>query len=160
GIGAATALKILLISGGSLGVLPLSGVVTPFLSYGRTAMVANFAMFGILMSVGTGTDMGVHAAQKARLGTRSSVPFASSAPFRLPLTAAGVFFALAAAAIVGKAAYIEVFRSGPTIGAGTLVVQADGGRRYQYNPRLQEIMRDIPKGTVYDRNGLPLATSN
>ena len=35
------------------------------------------------------------------------------------------------------------------------MVQADGGRRYQYNPRLTEIMRDIPKGTVYDRNGLP-----
>ncbi len=51
-------------------------------------------------------------------------------------------------------------RSGPTIGAGTLVVQADGGRRYQYNPRLQEIMREIPKGTIYDRNGLPLATSD
>ncbi len=47
GIGAATALQILLIAGGSLGVLPLSGVVTPFLSYGRTAMLANFAMFGI-----------------------------------------------------------------------------------------------------------------
>lgn len=143
GIGAATALQILLISGGSLGVLPLSGVVTPFLSYGRTAMLANFAMFGILMSVERG---------QAAPGTAE--------PFRLPLTTAGVFFALAAAVIVGKAAYIEVFRSGPTVGAGTLVVQADGGRRYQYNPRLQSIMRDIPKGTIYDRNGLPLATSN
>jgi cell division protein FtsI/penicillin-binding protein 2/cell division protein FtsW (lipid II flippase) len=144
GIGAATALQILLIAGGSLGVLPLSGVVTPFLSYGRTAMLANFAMFGILLSV----------APKKGAAENVSVPFLG------PLTVAGVFFAFAAAVIVGKAAYIEVLRSGPTIGAGTLVVQADGGRRYQYNPRLQEIMRDIPKGTIYDRNGLPLATSN
>ena len=37
GLAAATALQILLIAGGALGVLPLSGVVTPFLSYGRTA---------------------------------------------------------------------------------------------------------------------------
>jgi cell division protein FtsI/penicillin-binding protein 2/cell division protein FtsW (lipid II flippase) len=155
GIGAATALQILLISGGSLGVLPLSGVVTPFLSYGRTAMVANFALFGILMSVEPKvTDKAPSRAPTVREGL--SVP----APFRLPLTVAGAFFALAAAVIVGKAAYIEVLRSGPTIGAGTLVVQADGGRRYQYNPRLQEIMREIPKGTIYDRNGLPLATSN
>jgi len=142
GIGAATALQILLIAGGSLGVLPLSGVVTPFLSYGRTAMLANFALFGILLSVGR-----VQAASRTE-------------PFRLPLTAAGIFFALAVSVIVAKAAYIEVLRSGPTIGAGTLVVQADGGRRYQYNPRLQDIMREIPKGTIYDRNGLPLATSN
>jgi cell division protein FtsI/penicillin-binding protein 2/cell division protein FtsW (lipid II flippase) len=142
-IGAATALQILLIAGGSLGVLPLSGVVTPFLSYGRTAMLANFAMFGILLSVG-----------------RSQTAPKTTEPFRLPLTAAGTFFAIAAAVIVTKAAYIEILRSGPTIGAGTLVVQADGARRYQYNPRLQEIMREIPKGTIYDRNGLPLATSN
>ena len=40
------------------------------------------------------------------------------------------------------------------------MVQADGARRYQYNPRFQEVMREIPKGTIYDRNGLPLATSN
>ena len=149
GIGAATALQILLIAGGSLGVLPLSGVVTPFLSYGRTAMLANFAMFGILLR---GTDN--------PSGLRSGASDRAAEPFRLPLTAAGIFFAIAAAVIVAKAAYIEVFRSGPTIGAGTLVVQADGGRRYQYNPRLQDIMREIPKGTIYDRNGLPLATSN
>jgi cell division protein FtsW (lipid II flippase) len=148
GIGAATALQVLLIAGGSLGVLPLSGVVTPFLSYGRTALLANFAMFGILMSVGRdgGTDRVWSVTQ--------------TEPFRVPLMAAGVFFASAAALVIGKAAYIEVVRSGPTIGAGTLVVQADGGRRYQYNPRLQEIMREIPKGTIYDRNGLPLATSD
>src|ERR1017187_9081125 len=144
GIGAATALQILLISGGAVGALPLAGVVTPFLSYVRRAMLANFAMFGIWLSV----------APKKGAAENVSVPFLG------PLTVAGVFFAFAAAVIVGKAAYIEVLRSGPTIGAGTLVVQADGGRRYQYNPRLQEIMRDIPKGTIYDRNGLPLATSN
>ncbi len=49
GLGVATALQLLLISGGALGVLPLSGVVTPFLSYGRTAMLANFLVFGILL---------------------------------------------------------------------------------------------------------------
>ncbi len=46
------------------------------------------------------------------------------------------------------------------MGEGTLVVQADGARRYQYNPRLQEVSAKIPKGAIYDRNGLPLATSD
>ena len=40
------------------------------------------------------------------------------------------------------------------------MVQADGARRYQYNPRFQDVMNDIPKGSIYDRNGLPLATSD
>jgi len=41
-----------------------------------------------------------------------------------------------------------------------LVPQADGTRRYQYNPRILELARQIPKGTIYDRNGLPLAASD
>ena len=143
GLAAATALQVLLIAGGSLGVLPLSGVVTPFLSYGRTAMIANFAMFAILLSISSRPGDGER-----------------TAPFRVPVFAAGMIFAAVAAVAVAKAAYIQVARSAETIGAGTLVVQADGARRYQYNPRLTEIMREIPKGTIYDRNGLPLATSD
>src|SRR5207302_5663203 len=73
---------------------------------------------------------------------------------------AAAIFAAAAAVIIAKAAWVQVFRSAATVGEGTLVVQADGARRYQYNPRLQEIIREIPKGTIYDRNGLPLATSD
>src|SRR5262249_41555789 len=41
-----------------------------------------------------------------------------------------------------------------------LGVQADGGRRYQYNQRVLDVARLLPRGTVYDRAGLPLATSN
>ena len=51
GLAAATALQVLLIAGGALGVVPLSGVVTPFLSYGRTAMLANFLVIGMLLSI-------------------------------------------------------------------------------------------------------------
>ena len=72
---------------------------------------------------------------------------------------AGLIFGIVGAVIVGKAGYVQVLRSAAIMGEGTLVVQADGARRYQYNPRLQEIMREIPKGSIYDRGSLPLATS-
>src|SRR5579871_3751945 len=42
---------MLLISCGVLGVLPLSGVVSPFLSSGNTAMLANFLIFALLVSI-------------------------------------------------------------------------------------------------------------
>jgi cell division protein FtsW (lipid II flippase) len=142
GLAAATALQILLISGGALGVLPLSGVVTPFLSYGRSSMLANFLVFAILLSISRG-------APKPERNT----------PFRAPVKAMGLVLGALAVMILAKAAYVQVARSGATMGAGTLVVQADGARRYQYNPRFLEIMREIPKGTIYDRHGLPLATS-
>jgi len=144
GLGAATALQILLIAGGALGAFPLSGVVTPFLSYGRTAMLANFVVLGILESI---------ASRGASQGRRG--PATGPA-----LLAAGLIFAAAGLAVAGKAALVQAFASGSYVGQGTLVLEADGGRRYQYNPRFQEIMRQIPKGAIYDRNGLPLATSN
>jgi len=143
GLAAATALQILLISGGALGVLPLSGVVTPFLSYGRTAMLANFAVIAILASISVG-----QASRPVLL------------PLSRPMRAAGAIFALCGAVVVAKAGYVQVLRSAAVMGQGTLVVQADGGRRYQYNPRLQLVMAEIPKGAIYDRNGLPLATSD
>ena len=36
---------------GTLGLVPLTGVVTPFLSFGGSAMVANFAALGLLASI-------------------------------------------------------------------------------------------------------------
>jgi cell division protein FtsW (lipid II flippase) len=142
GLAAAMALQILLIGGGALGVMPLSGVVTPFLSYGRTSMLANFLVFAMVLSISR------RAAEPER-----------NAPFRAPVRAMGVVMAGLALVILVKAAYVQVLRSGPVMGQGALVVQADGIRRYQYNPRFLAIMREIPKGTIYDRNGIPLATS-
>jgi cell division protein FtsW (lipid II flippase) len=143
GLAAATVLEIVLIGGGALGVLPLSGVVTPFLSYGRTAMLANFLLISILLSISArGSGEG------------------NTIPFRVPIQTVGVVFGLAGAALLAKAAYVGVFRSTAVMGEGTLVMQADGARRYQYNPRFEQVMREIPKGSIYDRNGLPLATSN
>jgi hypothetical protein len=99
--------------------------------------------------------MAISSREDAARGSRpAQVPFTAS------IRAAGILFACGGALVLAKAAYVQVARSGAVMGEGTLVVQADGARRYQYNPRLQEIMREIPKGTIYDRNGLPLATSN
>ena len=39
---------VLLMMSGTLGLVPLTGVVTPFLSFGGSAMVANFAALGLL----------------------------------------------------------------------------------------------------------------
>lgn len=153
GLAAVTALQILLISGGALGVGPLSGVVTPFLSYGRTSMLANFTVIAILMSISARAEGHLPGRTTGNAGVLAA---GKPASLRTLSTVLGI----AGAAVLAKAGYIQVLHSPAVMGQGTLVTQADGARRYQYNPRLQEVMRDIPKGTIYDRNGLPLATSN
>ena len=45
---------VVLMAAGMLGVVPLTGVVTPFVSFGGSAMVANFAALGALVAIGSG----------------------------------------------------------------------------------------------------------
>ena len=49
------AIPVLVMAAGILGLLPLTGVVTPFLSYGGSAMVANFVALGLLVTSGEAT---------------------------------------------------------------------------------------------------------
>lgn len=135
--------SILLISGGVLDLLPLSGVVTPFLSYGGTAMIANFLIAGILASL-----------------SRTAIDSEQTTPFRAPVRRVSLALAAAGVLIIGKAAWLQIARADVVVGAGTLTIQADGARRFQYNPRLMAIARSIPRGSIYDATGLPLATSD
>ncbi len=135
--------SLLLIAAGVLDLFPLSGVVTPFLSYGGTAMIANFAIFGILLALSSRTEDSDH-----------------TEPFRMPVRRVAQVLAVLGIAVVGKAAWIQIPRADATVGAGTLTLQADGQRRYQYNPRLMRIARSIPRGNIYDRNGQPLAITD
>ena len=62
--------------------------------------------------------------------------------------------------IVGKAAYVQLGQANEIAGQGTLVLRPMAGRRYVYNPRLIDAARTLQRGTIYDRAGLPLATSS
>jgi len=143
GLALLVASELLLISCGILGLFPLSGVATPFLSYGRTAMLANFMIAGILLALG-----------------RDRGPTQRTAPFHNGLRWVEIVFTALLCTVVGKAAWIQIAHGDATAGEGALVVQADGGRRFVYNPRLIAAARTLERGSIYDRTGLPLATSN
>jgi hypothetical protein len=144
GLTLAFVLQILLIAGGVLALIPLSGVVVPFLSYGRTGLITNFAIIGILCS----------------LSREVSPNQETTEPFRVSMRTLSYVIAGLGACLLLKAFYIQVIHADSTAGAGALALQADGERRYEYNPRLLAVAHSIPRGTIYDRNGIPLATSN
>ena len=63
--------EMLLISGGVLGAIPLSGVVSPFLSSGNTAMLSNFLVFALLLAISNaGRAEGTKAAEPFRQPVR------------------------------------------------------------------------------------------
>ena len=134
------AVQGLVIVAGMLGLLPLAGVVTPFLSYGRSAMLSNFLALGVI------------AAIARRRGPRREA-------FAPPVRALGWTLAAATAVIALRAADVQVVRADTFATRANLTQQADGGYRYQYNPRLTTAARTIVRGTIVDRDGLPIASS-
>ena len=78
--------------------------------------------------------------------------------FRAPVRLLGGSLALAAVVLLLVAARVQVARADEIVVKPHLGVQGDGMRRYQYNPRILDIARRIPRGTIVDREGLVLAT--
>ena len=137
------AIPVLVMAAGVLGLMPLTGVVTPFVSYGGSAMAANFAALGVLASL---------------RGDRR--PAADVAPFVVPMRWVSGTAAACGAAIVIVAAAAQTVRADGYLVQPQLGIQADGGRRFQYNPRVLDALRSIPRGTIADRRGLPLASDD
>jgi len=136
-------IPVLVMGAGILGLLPLTGVVTPFLSYGGSAMAANFAALGFLAAI-------------RRKGSEST----DLTPFQAPVRWLARTAAACAAGMLLFAASVQTLRADEYLVRPQLSVQADGGRRFQYNPRVLDALRSIPRGTIYDRRGLPIASSD
>ena len=137
---AVVAVPVAVMAAGILGMMPLTGVVTPFLSYGGSAMVANFIALGLLAAISSDRR-----------------PAADLAPFTIPTRWLGRVALTAAASLVIVAASVQAARRrGPAV-RPQLGMQADGGRRFQYNPRVLAAVAAIPRGGIFDRRGQPLA---
>jgi cell division protein FtsW (lipid II flippase) len=137
------AVPVLLMASGTLGIVPLTGVVTPFLSFGGSAMLANFAALGLLTAIRSDTG-----------------PPADLQVFRAPVRLLGGSLGVAALVLLIVAARVQVFAADEIVVKPHLGVQADGMRRYQYNPRILDLARRIPRGTIVDREGMVLATDD
>ena len=137
------AFQLLLITGGLLGLIPLSGVVSPFLSYGKTSMVANFILFAIVLSVSGKAEK---EDQRAKFGSG--------------MRALTAVLGTLAVVVLARFFWLQVVKADNILVRPSLVMQADGVRRYQYNPRLMNVARSLPKGNIFDRHGLPLATGD
>ncbi len=158
------ALETVVIAGGVLGLLPLSGVTTPFLSSGRSAMLANFLVAGVLAGIAARPAAQTAAAGAGAPGGAGMAGGGASGPGLSPFLGGlrwvavglGVFAALALA----RVADFQVIHADRYLTRGAVVLQGDGVRRYQYNPRLAAIAASIPRGSIVDRNGVLLAASD
>jgi cell division protein FtsW (lipid II flippase)/cell division protein FtsI/penicillin-binding protein 2 len=144
GLACLIAFEMLLISAGVLGALPLSGVVSPFLSSGNTAMLANFLVFALVLSI---------SADRKEEDPANELLTGPARGVKIVLACAGL-------ALAGFAMRYQVIKDEDYLARDAHAFEEDGVKRPQHNPRMNSIAREIPRGSIYDRNGIPLATGN
>src|SRR5690606_25488082 len=123
GIVISSVLQLVLIVGGMLGVVPLSGVVSPLLSYGKSALIMHFVFIGVLLALSArGATVEERTVQQQRFGKT------------VKALGLGIFGLMALLGV--RDAYVQVVKADDWIVKPALVEQAAGRRGYAYNPRI------------------------
>ncbi len=130
---------------GTLGIVPLTGVVAPFLSYGKSGAVTMLGVVALIVRLG---QDGMYRADTEELRElRGGVD-------RVRIGVAVLLIALAW--VTGTEA---VFARDATTLRAVITTLKDGTPVVRHDPRLSEIARKIRRGSILDRYGLPLAVS-
>ncbi|HYK57302.1 MAG TPA: FtsW/RodA/SpoVE family cell cycle protein, partial [Flavisolibacter sp.] len=145
GIGIGTFVQFLLIAGGSIGALPLSGVSRPFVSYGGTSLICNLLAAGFLLSASMVWGSVVQMNYIARQQDKNLMPALVAACVGLILLTVNV------------SRYL--FNNKQWVVQPALVADRSGARMFSYNPRIAILMNRLQAGSLYDRKGKLLATS-
>lgn len=147
GLTSLLALQTMLIIGGVCGLVPLSGITLPFISYGNSSLLVDFIILGLLRGISSPPP---------------GVPIGSTNPlFRRGLrhlstaTAVGMIGFI----LLGRLLMVQIVHADEVASALLRTKDADGQMRARVNPRLIAIERTIVRGSIYDRRGRVLATS-
>jgi cell division protein FtsW (lipid II flippase)/cell division protein FtsI/penicillin-binding protein 2 len=146
GIAIATGVQLLLIAGGSIGLLPLTGITVPFLSYGKISLIINLAAMGIIAGI---SALPGKTIQQEYIRKNYD-----------PVLITGIsFFLLGIIALLAQLINIQVVNRKNFIVKPARVIMKSGTPVYSYNPRIEKLMKLLAAGDIYDRNGLVIATS-
>ncbi len=145
GLGIITGVQFLVIVFGSLGFFPLTGINVPFLSQGGVSLVMMLAVYGIALSA-------------SRLKTTDAQK-ENARKFQGAVAAGALIFMAGAVVIIATLANYQFFSKSDTLIRPAFITTTEGARIVEYNPRINQILRRLDSGNIYDRNGLILATS-
>lgn len=148
GLSSLFGLQILLITSGTLGLFPLSGVTLPFISFGKSSLIASLFAVGVLL----------HLSSRVPPGSGALVILPR--PWEASARRVGVFFFLTLGLIcTGRLIYIHVFAADSIAGRTVSVPDRDKQKRKHINPRLLSLASQIKRGRITDRAGKVLATT-
>ena len=154
GVAIVTAVQFIIISLGSTGVIPLTGVAVPFLSYGKVSMILNLLAFGLVLSVATFSPKGDKKTPAEEAERRKMKSYDA------PVMVTRVAFVGVSAFLLCVFAWFTTLTRNEILIKPLYVIASNGDAVIQYNPRIAELTRTLNAGNIYDRRGLLLATSD
>jgi cell division protein FtsW (lipid II flippase) len=134
------------IQAGTLGQLPLTGIVVPFMSAGRSSLAVFLAVIGIV-------------ARMAADG-RPREPSAELSELHAGVRGMGAVAAIAVGLAILAGGSAAVLGRHDTSARGIVTRLGDGTLVQRQNPRLLAVLTKIRRGTIADRHGAPLAISS
>ncbi|MDR3707930.1 MAG: FtsW/RodA/SpoVE family cell cycle protein [Capsulimonadaceae bacterium] len=138
-------IQAIVITAGSTGVAPLTGVTLPFVSYGTSSLAADFFSLGLLLRI---------SAKRLPDDVPQALPSVYPAASRAVIT--GLCTALLLI-IGGRLVYIQGIADEALASRTLTIPDADGVRRPHINPRLLALINETPRGRILDRRGRVLA---
>jgi cell division protein FtsW (lipid II flippase) len=146
GITVLIGLQALVITGGATGLMPLTGITLPFVSYGTSSLVANFFCIGILL------NLSAKSASNELVAVTPPVFIRTSRRVAVALSA-GLLLLVGVVRLV----WLQGIDDSIVAVQGLWIPDADHIYREHHNPRLVAYAQQIPRGKILDRNGVLLA---
>ncbi len=146
GIAITTMIQFMLIVAGTLGLIPLTGISVPFLSKGNAGVILTLIAFLIVIIMSN------------ERGDKLEMEYVKSNFDNVNAYAILTFFGVVIV-FIGALIWYQ-YKSNQYITKPALVLNRKGEWQYTYNPRIGMMLREIKAGSIYDRNGVLLATSN
>ena len=147
GVGIVTGVQLAIIALGSTGVIPLTGITVPLLSYGKVSMILNLFAFGLVLAISSHNTPTPSISQGVNSYNNTMSLLTWSFVFVIGVIGATFF-------------YYQWIDRNETLIRPVLAKDATGIVTLKYNPRISALVDKMRIGNIYDRNGVLLATSN
>lgn len=144
GVAIATLLQLSIILGGSLGLIPLTGISVPFLSKGNSSLLMNIFFFLAIIVFSQIRGKSIQMKQiKEKFDN---------------LNLYMLFTFMAVIVLFSLILFRYWYASNQDMIRPVKVLSKQGEWIYSYNPRISVFKRELKPGNIYDRNGVLLAT--
>lgn len=146
GISCATMVQLCVIVAGSLGLIPLTGISVPFLSRGDSSLLVNIVAFFVILFLSQFHGSKEEVEHVTKRNDTSNIYLL------LGFSSVAIVFALKLGTVWWQA--------NETMVRPVKTLSKQGEYLLSENPRLTMLKNKLPAGSIYDRNGILLATSD